>query len=350
MKLTKTVAVGIILLLIVVLGGCLGSRGRTCPVQVSQKEGLVIQRIQPSYFAVPVNDQINVFMDVQNRGNAPAKSVRATLWAYAGFCVLVENPDENAEESYICAPVGSARDAAELQSVEVLEAPRLDICSEGDVHTFEWKLKAGCDPVETIMAVVIDYEYASSGYAKIPMASRDEYERMQGKLGAEGENFPSAGPLEIKMESVQMEPVLISEDTNDFSVRITFDNLGSGLVGRKGAGGVNEVRLDLSGPCRFTERNIKYKKELTGATMEDDKKSLHWGNKMVTLKSGDQEIMKFAYLEYDDGVAPLNTFVQDICRVEVTANYRYTNVESPTKRMGVYGSPDQIQNCLAPDN
>jgi len=337
MNIKQTAIATILILSIAILGGCLGARGRTCSVVVSQKEGLVIHRIEPSYYEVPVGDQISVYMDVQNRGNAPARNIKAALWAYTGF--------RNTSHGTV--------------SVDVLEPPRLDICSEGDVNTFTWNLRAGCDPVKTILAVSIEYDYASYGYAKIPMASRAEYERTQGALKAKSENFPSAGPLQIKIESIQLEPVLIGEGVGNFSVRVLLNNLGSGLVGPKGVGEVSEVRLTLSGPCKFTDRNVRFRGKPTGGIVTQldpvndpngPYKVLIWPDKpspTVVLKSGQQEALKIAYLEYDANLAPIEDFVEDVCRVEVNAKYRYTNVESPSKRMGVYGSPSQIESCLA---
>jgi len=345
----KQAAIAIILILsIAMLGGCLGARGKTCSVQVSQNEGLVVKRIQPGYYTIPVNDLVSVYMDVQNRGNAPATDVSATLWAHSGLRLNVLEDDDGKvitnfdEEGTILAGT--------------LDPPRLDICSEGDVYTFTWNLHAGCDPVETILAVYLGFDYTSFGYAKIPMASREEYERTQGELKAKSENFPSAGPLQIKIESIQLEPVLIGEGLKTFSVRVMFSNIGSGLVGPKGVGEVSETRLTLSGPCKFTKRNIEFKGNPTGGKLEsnpkdptDPDKVLIWSDKpvpTVVLKSGSQDLLKIAYLEYPEKL-DINDFVEDVCRIEVSAKYRYTNVESPSKKMGVYGSPSQIQDCLS---
>jgi hypothetical protein len=76
-----------------------------------------------------------------------------------------------------------------------------------------------------------------------------------------------------------------------------------------------------------------------------------WPDGNVLLKSGKQEIMKIIYIAFDDNGddTALDFFIEDICRVEVNAEYRYNNVESPSKRMGVYGSPSQISNCIDGD-
>ncbi|MFH1450687.1 MAG: hypothetical protein ABIF92_01760 [archaeon] len=331
---SKKLAILGLLILVISMSGCL-NRAKTCGLTVSQTEGILIKRLEPSYFMVPVDDEIKVYMDVQNRGNSQATNVKATLWAHAGFSILQDSasPYDKAGTYVINYP---------------LEAPRLDICSEGDVYTFEWALKAGCDPVETILAVYLDYDYSSYGYAKIPLASREQYERTQGKLKAEGENFPSAGPIQVKIESIQAEPVLISETSNDFSVRAIFTNTGPGLAGPKGMGDVGKVTMSLSGPCEFTKRN-KYtmidgeEKDLGTIWDENDKKRLVWPQNTVIMRSGDQEAMKIAYLEYDGDPT---TFVEDVCRIEISSEYHYQTVESPGDKMGVYGSPSQIETCL----
>ena len=329
MNIKSKLAILGLLVIIISLAGCMGT-AKTCPVVVSQTEGVKMQRIEPSYFTVPVGDKINVYMDVQNRGNAPATEVSATLWAYTGF--------------------GLTKGQTKTIESKLLEPPRLDICSEGDVETFTWELRAGCDPVETILAVSLDYNYTSYGFAKIPLASRAEYERTQGELSAKGENFPSAGPLKIEIESIQMEPVLLGKHTSNFSARILFNNVGSGLVGPKGVGEVGNVKVMLSGPCKFDDsRNYATNSgKPTGAVpiIGSNDKGMEWPDGNVLLKSGKQEIMKIAYLKYDGDPS---SFIEDICRVEVTATYRYNNVVSPSKRMGVYGSPSQISNCIDGD-
>ena len=265
-----------------------------------------------------------------------ATAVSATLWAYTGF--------------------GLTKGQTKTIESKLLEPPRLDICSEGDVETFTWELRAGCDPVETILAVSLDYTYTSYGFAKIPLASRAEYERTQGELSAKGENFPSAGPLKIEIESIQMEPVLLGKHTSNFSARILFNNVGSGLVGPKGVGEVGDVEVILSGPCKFEEggRNfVTNRLQPTGAipVSGSNGKGMMWPDGNVLLKSGKQEIMKIIYIAFDDNGddTALDFFIEDICRVEVNAEYRYNNVESPSKRMGVYGSPSQISNCIDGD-
>jgi len=321
MDFKKASTIALLMLVLVLFSGCLGG-AKTCPVQVSQTDGLAIKRIEPSYYMIPVGDTINVYMDVQNRGNAKATGVSATLWAHAGFVI-------------------SGKDKI---TAVILESPRLDICSEGDVYTFAWRMAAGCDPVETILAVHLDYDYSSSGFAKIPLASREEYERTQGKLKAKSENFPSAGPLKVTIQSIQSEPVLIGEGVDAFSVRVIFENSGKGLVGPKGVGEINEVKLTLSGPCNFTNRNERTARdEELGATVDPTNKILTWIKNSVVLKSGKQEAFKIAYLVYDGDPGD---FIEDVCRIEVDADYHYVNVESPSQRMGVYGSPSQITACL----
>jgi hypothetical protein len=440
MKTRTLILSAILILLVAMTAGC--TKAKTCPLTVSQTEGLQIQRVEPSYFVVPVNDEISIYMDVQNRGNNIARNVQATLWAHTGFALssdsITQYPPKydpykkNLEE----LTYGKVYPNGMITSPD-LESPRLDICSEGDVQTFHWRIKAGCDPVETILAVYLDYDYESSGYAKIPLASREQYERTQGELKSRGENFPSAGPMQVKIESVQAEPVLISKETKVFSARVLFNNVGPGLLGPKGMGDAGTVDLTLSGPCKFSTRNTKaniggQQKDLKGIEITDSKKNMLWKDGTVIMRSGDQEAMKLAYIEYDcdtddtpvfaqykccvdDGLEPtwsasgrvwtletdgncptglhrnapnhcdvypsadscsrlcqggtlvrgaesdgycncpldspcdkeIDNFIEDICRIEITANYHYQTVESPSKTMGVYGSPSQIDYCLS---
>ena len=364
LRFNKVAIIALLVLIVAMTAGC--TKAKTCPLTVSQTEGLLIKRVEPSYFIVPVNDEISVYMDVQNRGNFVARSISATLWAHTGFALsgTITPFEGTGYDAY-------KRNKGQLDPGKVypngmitsrqLEPPRLDICSEGDVQTFHWSIKAGCDPVETILAVYLDYDYESSGYAKIPLASRDQYERTQGELKAKGENFPSAGPMQVKIEAVQAEPVLISKETKVFSVRVLFNNVGPGLLGPKGMGDAGTVNLTLSGPCKFSSRNIdavcgdnegtvdcKRKHQLL---LDDYPKTFVWNNQTVIMRSGDQEAMKLAYIEYDcstgDCDAEIDNFIEDICRIEVNANYHYQTVESPSKTMGVYGSPSQIEYCLS---
>ena len=145
--------------------GCV--RAKDCPLVVSQTNGVVVTRLQPSYNLIPVGDNVILTAEVQNKGNAVATNVEANVWSKPGFSL---DPGKNNLE------------------LGTLNPPRLDICSSGDAKPMQWTLKAGCDPRESVLAIAVEYDYFSDGSASIFLVSGDELESSAGKFKEKGEN------------------------------------------------------------------------------------------------------------------------------------------------------------------
>lgn len=256
-KLGKTITFLLIIVLLSSIAGCI-TQAKQCPVVISKKEGIVISRFEPSYKKIPVGDEVTVYLDMQNMGIAKAEEIQARLWAYGGFRVinaegetlgneLCVDPDTG-DETEDCPPEVEGGD-----EIHDMYPPDMALCSSGDAKILKWQLKAGCDPTESILSVHANYEYMSEGWATVLLASHIEAEKVGGKLTQHGENFPSSGPLEVKIEPLQSEPVILTRTNPRFDARVSFSNLGSGLVGKEGVGGVHDVHFSLKGPCNFTD-------------------------------------------------------------------------------------------------
>ncbi|HIK02009.1 TPA: hypothetical protein H1008_02740 [archaeon] len=304
----KFTLVVLVILLAVSVSGCKG-KAKECPVVVSQTDAIKILSFSPGYEDVPVGGSVRLSMDLQNGGNYEATDITADLWSHPGF--------------------GLGDDATQqFKTVPTLYPPDLSICSEGDAYSVQWDMQAGCDPRESIVAASVSYMYKSEGWASILLMSQQEAERLGGQTGGTGENFPSAGPVQIEIESLRNQPLIISENARSFSIRLKIQNTGDGLAGYKGSGYMNETTLTLSGPCNFTEGNNK---ELTYADAE------------LQLRFGKQDLIKTLSLNYTGNM----NFVKDFCTISVVSNYGYRVTEQLKGKFGIYGSSDEITNCRA---
>src|SRR3989344_4762402 len=110
----------VVLVPVSLTSGCV--RAKECPIVVSQTDGIVVTRLQPSYNLIPVGDQVTLTAEIQNKGNAVAKNLKAYVWSKPGF--KVEEPNIIDFETVTLSP------------------PRLDICSSGDAKALQWTLKA----------------------------------------------------------------------------------------------------------------------------------------------------------------------------------------------------------------
>lgn len=318
-----------IFLITVSFSGCL-TPDTTCKLVVSQKDGIVITRLEPSYDKVPVGDIITLVADLQNKGNAPARNVNLTLWAYPGFKLLDNDPYKDGI---------TRKDPAEPDKTETtMNPPKLDICSEGDTQTVQWQLQAGCDPHETQLAIAADYDYASEGWASVFIVSSDEARKSGGKFTEKGQNQPSAGPIQVLIEPLQTEPVILSPTARSFDVRVKFKNLGNGVVGPDGGGDVRSAVARVDGPCSFSELNV-------GRDLTDDKK-ITWSTKnknAISLRTKDQDAIKIAKLQVPRD--KFDGFVKDFCKVSVSADYHYRTVEDVKRKIGITATPSQVQEC-----
>ena len=299
--------------------GC--ARAKDCPIVVSQTDGVVVTRLQPSYNLIPVGDEVILTAEVQNKGNAVAENVEAYVWSKPGFQL------DPLKANF---PLGT------------LNPPRLDICSAGDAQVMTWRLKAGCDPRESVLAIAVEYDYTSVGWASIFMVSDNEAERTAGKFKEKGENHPSAGPIQVFLEPLQNEPVIISTDANSqktFNVRAKFKDLGKGTAGDNGEGSVRNILVTTSGPCKFTTDNIGYRAP-DGAVVLNKA-----NNNSIVLTVKKQEAFEILEVEYSGDVS---TFTKDFCTINVNADYHYRELESVREKMGITGTTSQVDKCLNP--
>src|SRR3989344_8650813 len=76
--------------------GCV--RAKDCPLVVSQTNGVVVTRLQPSYNLIPVGDNVILTAEVQNKGNAVANNVKAYVWSKPGFEMLNKDPIKDGKD------------------------------------------------------------------------------------------------------------------------------------------------------------------------------------------------------------------------------------------------------------
>ncbi len=312
----KFVLVVLVILLAVSVSGCKG-KAKECPVVVSQTDAIKILSFSSGYEDVPVGGSVHLSMDLQNGGNYEATDIQADLWSHPGF--------------------GIGGDTQQFKTVPTLYPPDLSICSEGDAYSVQWDMQAGCDPRESIVAASVSYMYKSEGWASILLMSQQEAERLGGQTSGTGENFPSAGPVQIEIESLRNQPLIISENARSFSIRLKIQNTGDGLAGYKGSGYMNETTLTLSGPCEFVpDSPISLE---TGD--EENNKELTYADADLQLRFGKQDLIKPLSLKYTGKM----DFVKDFCTISVVSNYGYRVTEQLKGKFGIYGSSDEITNC-----
>ncbi len=257
----KFVLVVLVILLAVSVSGCKG-KAKECPVVVSQTDAIKILSFSSGYEDVPVGGSVHLSMDLQNGGNYEATDIQADLWSHPGF--------------------GIGGDTQQFKTVPTLYPPDLSICSEGDAYSVQWDMQAGCDPRESIVAASVSYMYKSEGWASILLMSQQEAERLGGQTSGTGENFPSAGPVQIEIESLRNQPLIISENARSFSIRLKIQNTGDGLAGYKGSGYMNETTLTLSGPCEFVpDSPISLERENYDAYTQGSSKVDPWAESSV---------------------------------------------------------------------
>ncbi len=312
--------------------GCTGAR--TCPLVVSQTDGIVIMRLEPSYDLIPVSDVVTLVGEFQNKGNAEAKNIKATLWSAPGFKII----DNDAIKDGV-TPAGAEPDKTQT----TMAPPRLDICSAGDSQVVQWQLQAGCDPRETTLAISVDYDYTSDGWASIFLVSADEALKTGGKFSEKGQNFPSAGPVQVLIEPVQTEPIILSPTAHTFDVRVKVKNLADGIVGTEGSGDIDKVTLTVDGPCTFSQTLNKKGLDPSDRTYKTMIFSGANGRSQLTLRSSEQEALQVVKLELPD--SKFAGFVKDFCRVTANAEYHYRTVEDVKKRIGITGTPSQVAEC-----
>src|SRR3989344_2795626 len=120
----------VVLVPITLSSGC--ARAKDCPIVVSQTDGVVVTRLQPSYNLIPVGDEVILTAEVQNKGNAVAENVEAYVWSKPGFEMLDADPIKDGKDD------GGVKDDFN----PTLAPPRLDICASGDANAIQWRLKA----------------------------------------------------------------------------------------------------------------------------------------------------------------------------------------------------------------
>ncbi len=320
-----------IFLTTVSFSGCI-SGAKECPIVVSQTDALVITRLEPSYDLIPVGDSVSLVAEIQNKGMAEAKNIKVTLWSAPGFKIL----DADAVKDGI-TPAGSAASYQD-KTKKTMAPPRLDICSAGDTQVVQWQLQARCDPRETPLAVAVEYDYTGEGWASIFLVNAKEAEKVGGKFSEKGENSPSAGPVQVKIEPLQTEPVILSDGAQSFDVRIKFKNTGDGVVGHDASGELDKVELNIEGPCRFSGLN---------AGLDSKHRTVFWQQSwrtQITLRSAEQETFKVAKIDFAGN--DFDTFVKDFCRINAHMEYEYRTVQDVTKTVGITGSASQVKNCL----
>jgi hypothetical protein len=310
------------ILAVLLLAGCAGTQ---CSIVVNQKDALIKSEFYTSYDTIPVGDIVSLRLTMQNMGTSKVTNLNATLWSLNGFS-LIDGSEKTQVANFALAP------------------PDLTICSPGDVQVFNWNLRSGCDPMNAVLSAYVDYDYSSEGWAKMFMVHSDEATRTGGQFDEKGENHPSAGPLQIKIETVQTEPVIISKANKYFDARINFENTGHGLVGSRGTGDIGTITIRTEGPCLI---------------QQDDKNQNSYGplkifkGKEVGLSSSKQEALKVVHLVYDSDreykenevTAEIPNFIKDYCVLRVEANYHYHTFEEVSNKVGIYGSNEEVERC-----
>ncbi len=336
----RIISISVLLILVIFVSGC--QQAEQCPVEVSQTKGLVIQDLRMSYDEVPVGDTVSLQAEIQNRGTDVAENIVVDLWGHTGFSVVNEEGQT----------IGDGEPSSDV--INSLAPPNLDVCSAGDVKIVKWNLKAGCDPRETSLAISVDYDYESKGWASIFLVSSDEAEKA-GRFEQTGENVPSAGPIQTKIEPVQNEPVILGEN-GDFDVRIRFENVGNGLTqgpkdneDKRASNVIEEVVLSVEGPCNFTDANENEDEDATEDVIQTDSEEnqyLLWKvstGEQVALSSNSQEAVKVAHLTVPE--EQLEGFIKDFCTITSEAKYHYRIVESTSGKVGITGSTSQVKAC-----
>ena len=242
----------LLLLLVALLGGCV-RQGK--PVRISATEGLVINEFSSDLKRYERTEPINLYLEVENVGGTTASNVKLSI--------LGATWDSTPCPQDASCPVELA---AELSPPDISVTPPVP----GDFVSKSWALEPyeglpeGVEADVTLIARV-EYDYASNGVVTIPVLSKEEYKsRIQrGVAVPKAPNVTnSAGPIHIGIDPRGL-PIVIKEAGEEFSLRIYFQNVGSGVPITGGEIGKMMINLSLAGlDAEFTNCGGKSGKEV----------------------------------------------------------------------------------------
>lgn len=202
----------ILLILILLVSGCTSTGGGTGP-------GVVILSFEPDFASVESNDDVKLYLRVQNQGGMEAENVEAELTGIdpTEWGVFVKT-------KYLGAGT--------------LEPPRPQYGTEGETDTATWELQAprlaGTLSQTYNPAVRVYYKYQTIATKPITLVSEDELRRLiqMGKSLPTKETTYTAGPLSVNI--VTGKYIKSTEQWGKtFPITIHIANAGPGAPGSK---------------------------------------------------------------------------------------------------------------------
>ncbi len=237
-----------LLLAVVVVGGCTGSR----PVNSSESRGVTINSFAASPVQVDAGEIVLFDLDIENIGGTIARNVQADIFGVEGQWRDI---------------TGNLIDSTLTKWGTVTMDPPIPTKNiPGDLRMTQWQMITPDIPQGVTVNLPIEtrvtYDYNTSGHLGIKLISQDEWRRKQ--LTGEDTASPfeivnSAGPLQMSIPENYRRAIIVdtsaTTQVETYPFRIQIDNVGDGFPitpeddGRiRGAGGRLQGTIDLFGP------------------------------------------------------------------------------------------------------
>jgi hypothetical protein len=260
-------------LAIVVIAGCVGG-GRE--VKIDANNGLIFNDFSVDMDVVREDDgEFNLYMDVENVGEKTADNIRVDVYGINWKVNGVPYEHMHFQQGY--------KNKIQLLPPETDIVPNIP----GQFHTFEWTvcvpdLPEGSHQTFPIIGRV-EFDYASSAIATIPVLTRSEYSR---RIRA-GIHYPTEtrstntrGPIHVTIDGEA--PMIITSTRPGeeiTSYRITFSNVGDGVPITDNKDGLLNGEVSING---FNA----YLKECFGKKMPENTKKFIFKD-LVYLRKGE---------------------------------------------------------------
>jgi hypothetical protein len=215
----KRILALLMLIGVVLASGCVG---QTTTKQPTGANGLIISDFSPDASKIMADDSVNLNLEVQNVGGAPANTVNVYLY---GVTFGTGDYDWSIEglQSFLLT--------------EQLLPPEEGV--PGELATNVWTLRApkGIKSDTTFtFDTRIDYEYTTDVTGMLTFVSksywdslsREEKQAMTAKAGF-SQMTQTGGPISITMYAGQRtRPFVIDPSVDHYTMRVTVNNIGSG--------------------------------------------------------------------------------------------------------------------------
>ncbi|MBS3056192.1 MAG: hypothetical protein J4473_02025 [Candidatus Aenigmarchaeota archaeon] len=243
MNRTSVIFVSLMLLFVIILSGCIGSKKVT--VSTTDNDGLVITDFSADFESYEDDEEIVLYGTIENLGGRTAENVNVRL---LGASWVEDDPEQLAELQ---------KNYGTMSPPDITVDPQIP----GDMKQPTWTIPAPNLPegIKKDFRLVMraQYYYATTSVANIQALGSDEYKRRVaagetvGGLSIDTKN--SNGPIKIEMSGANPmkidapDTIRSGDEYEYFTYRIKFNNVGSGTPITEGVDGLVLGTLTIQG-------------------------------------------------------------------------------------------------------